>query len=78
MKTLALDGILLMVGIFAGCGGGSMGTTNPPPPPPRTINASLTVDSTNNGAFDLAMSTSFQPAEWDDTFFQNNPGIKQT
>lgn len=55
-----------------------MGTTNPPPPPPRTINASLTVDSTNNGAFDLAMSTSFQPAEWDDTFFQNNPGIKQT
>ena len=71
MKTLALGLIVLMLGIFTACGG-SMGSTTPPPPPPPpppTVNASITVDSTTNGPFNLAMSTSFQPAEWDDNFF---------
>jgi len=77
MKTLALGLIVLILGIFTACGGGSMSGTNPPPPPPPppppTLNASITVDSTKNGPFNLAMSTSFQPAEWDNTFFQDFP-----
>jgi len=71
MKPLALGLILLMLGVFTACGGGGMASTDPPPPP-RTVNASITVDRTNNGPFNLAMSTSFQPAEWDDTFFCSN------
>ena len=69
MKTLALGLMVFILGIFTACGGGSMASTNLPPPPPRNVNASITVDSTKNGPFNLAMSTSFQPAEWDDTFF---------
>ena len=77
MKTLALGLIVLILGIFTACGGGGMSSTTnpppPPPPPPRTVNASITVESTKNGPFNVAMSTSFQPAEWDDTFFQDFP-----
>lgn len=40
---------------------------NPPPPPP--INASVTVSNQPSRPFDVFLSTSFQPAEWDDTFF---------
>lgn len=46
----------------------------PPPPPPPDITANVTVDKTTSGSFDVAMSTSFQPAEWDFTFFQSFPG----
>ena len=45
----------------------------PPPPPPAVANASVTVRTNNGAAFDVAMSTSFQPAEWDYQFFQNFP-----
>jgi len=37
-------------------------------------NASVTVSTNTGAAFDVAMSTSFQPAEWDYQFFQNFPG----
>lgn len=73
MKTLALGLTVLMLGICTACGGGSMAsTTPPPPPPPPTVNASITVDSTKSGPFNVAMSTAFQPAEWDDNFFCGN------
>ena len=45
----------------------------PPPPPPPSANASVTLSNGTAGGFDLAMSTSFQPAEWDYQFFQNFP-----
>ncbi|MFZ0731638.1 MAG: glycosyl hydrolase [Candidatus Sulfotelmatobacter sp.] len=55
------------------CGGGGMGSngggggggTTPP-------DATIRVSTTTNGAFSVAMSTSFQPAEWDSSFFTQN------
>lgn len=47
-----------------GGGGGSGGNFTP---------ATVTVTSTKGAAFSVAMSTAFQPAEWDYTFFQQNP-----
>jgi hypothetical protein len=43
-----------------------------------TIGASATITAGNNGAFSVAMSTSFQPAEWDDTVFQDYAGLTTT
>lgn len=54
-----------------------MTTTTNPPPPPRTVNANVTVSSAANGPFDVSLSTSFQPAEWDNTFFQTSAGAKE-
>ena len=73
MKTLALVALLICVSMLAGCGGSSS-TMPPPPPPPAVANASVTVNNSTGATFDVAMSTSFQPAEWDYTFFQNFPG----
>jgi hypothetical protein len=42
------------------------------------VNASATVDNLTAGPFDVAMSTSFQPAEWDYTFFQTSLAAKST
>jgi hypothetical protein len=39
-----------------------------------TVGAYLQVLNTQTGIMQLAMSTSFQPAEWDYQFFQNFPG----
>jgi hypothetical protein len=71
MNKLALVAIAISIAVLTACGGGSMGT-QPPTPPPRTVSASVAVNATTNGPFDLAMSTSFQPAEWDYTFFQTS------
>jgi len=38
-----------------------------------TIGASATVQSGGHAPFSVAMSTSFQPAEWDDAFYSSNP-----
>jgi hypothetical protein len=38
-----------------------------------TIGASAAISIATNGAFNLAISTSFQPAEWDYQFFTLNP-----
>ncbi len=50
--------------------GGGGGTTMP--------DVSVTVASTTSGPFSVAMSTSFQPAEWDYTFFAANPSATTT
>src|SRR5579863_3838398 len=73
MNKLASGAAFGLITILVGCGGGSM-MTPPPPPPPPTVSATVTVNSTNSGPFDLALSTSFQPAEWDYTFLQQFPG----
>lgn len=55
-----------------------MGTNNSPFPPPPTLNADVSVSSSTEGAFDVALSTSFQPAEWDNAFFQTSASAKET
>jgi hypothetical protein len=72
MNKLALTVALLVITFLTACGGSSTMTQPPPPPPP--VQATVTVNSATSGPFDLAMSTSFQPAEWDYTFFQQFPG----
>jgi|KBSMisStandDraft_5_1062788.scaffolds.fasta_scaffold01387_13 hypothetical protein len=75
MKTLALGSIVFLLAFLSACGAGSMDSNPPPPPPPPpvTISANVAVNSTTNGPFNLAMSTSFQPAEWDYQFFTDVP-----
>jgi hypothetical protein len=73
MNKLGLISALLMIALLAACGGG-MGTQTQPPPPPPPVLATVTVNSATSRPFDLAMSTSFQPAEWDYQFFQQFPG----
>ena len=53
-----------------GCGGGGMGS---PGGGGGGASASATISKTVSGKFGVAMSTSFQPAEWDYTFFQDFP-----
>lgn len=54
-----------------GSGGGG-GEINPPPP------ESVVISKSTNGPFSVAMSTSFQPAEWDYQFFTLNPSATTT
>jgi hypothetical protein len=49
----------------------SSSTPQPPQPP---VTAQVQIASTVTAPLKLAMSTSFQPAEWDSGFFTNNPG----
>ena len=52
------------MGSSGGPGGGS--GSNP-------VSESIVISKTTNGPFSVAMSTSFQPAEWDYLFFTLNP-----
>ena len=61
---------LILLSLGAGCGGSGMSTQPTQPPPP---NAQVKVTNTIAGPMNLAMSTAFQPAEWDDQFFSLNP-----
>ena len=51
----------------------SDGTNSSTAPLSLVVGASATITNSKNGSFNLAMSTSFQPAEWDDAFFTLNP-----
>jgi hypothetical protein len=62
----------LMTLIACGGGGGSTPTPTPPPTPTPVQKVAVTVSSTKAGTLNLAMSTSFQPAEWDYQFFTNH------
>jgi hypothetical protein len=77
---------VMVVSSFAlalACGGGSMnssstgggngggGTTSAP-------SDTVTISKNVTGQFSVAMSTSFQPAEWDYTLFQDFPGLTTT
>jgi hypothetical protein len=72
MRTLAPVVAASLISILTACGGGSMGITTPPPPTP-SVSAAVTLNSSTTGPFDVAMSTSFQPAEWDYQFFARFP-----
>jgi hypothetical protein len=65
----------ILLSFSAACGGGSMTSSTPPPPP---VNAHVQVANTVAGPLNLAMSTSFQPAEWDYQFFTINSGAPTT
>ena len=76
LKALAVASALATA---VGCGSGGASTmggggtgTNPPPSATATISSSIT------GPFGVAMSTAFQPAEWDYTFFQQYPAMTTT
>jgi hypothetical protein len=43
-----------------------------------TVGAAAVISANQTGPFMVAMSTSFQPAEWDYQFFQTNPGATTT
>src|SRR5258708_29162896 len=73
MRRLALVVMASLTSILTACGGGSMGTT-PPLPPTPSVSATVKLNRSTSGPFDVAMSTSFQPAEWDYQFFANFPG----
>lgn len=79
MKKFVLPGLFLWLTFLSGCGGGTMAViTPPPPPPPSLVKANVSVSNTPVAPFDVAMSTSFQPAEWDYTFFQTSSSGKET
>jgi hypothetical protein len=79
MKGLVLPGLFVSLTVLSACGGGTMAViTPPPPPPPPVVKATVSVSNTPVAPFDVAMSTSFQPAEWDYTFFQTSANAKET
>jgi hypothetical protein len=78
LGRVALEAVILSgLALALGCGGtsmsssGGLGTTPPP-------NDTVTVSSSVSGPFGVAMSTSFQPAEWDYTVFQDYSGLTTT
>jgi hypothetical protein len=75
MKIFGALSLLVLLSCGAGCGGGSLTTQ---PPQPQTINAHVTISNTATIPLNLAMSTSFQPAEWDAQFFTINPSATIT
>jgi hypothetical protein len=68
LKAVILSGLALALG----CGGGSAPGGGGPPPETATISKTIA------GPFNVAMSTSFQPAEWDYTLFQDFPNLTTT
>ena len=63
--------LFVLLSFSVGCGGGSMSSSTQQPPP---VSAQVQIANTVTGPLNLAMSTSFQPAEWDNQFFTINPG----
>jgi hypothetical protein len=78
MKSVGIVAGCGLLSFAFGCGGSGMAsggdtTTNPPPP-----SATITISNTTIEPFSVAMSTSFQPAEWDYQFFTTNPTATTT
>ena len=83
MKIVMLAGLWASLAFAFGCGGGGMGSNNGSGGGgggggTTTPDATVTVSKTTTGPFGVAMSTSFQPAEWDDQFFTLNPSATTT
>jgi hypothetical protein len=78
MKSAGIAAVCGLLAFAVGCGGGNMrsggGTITTPPPPSATI----TISNATIQPFSVAMSTSFQPAEWDYQFFTLNPTATTT
>jgi hypothetical protein len=79
MGRAALDAaILSSLALTLGCGGGSLGTPAGGGSSGSVPSDSVTIGKNVTGPFNVAMSTSFQPAEWDYTLFQSFPGLATT
>jgi hypothetical protein len=72
MRRLGIVAIFAGLAFLSACGGGSGSNSQPTTNP--TITTQVQVSSSATAQLSLAMSTSFQPAEWDDQFFVINPG----
>jgi hypothetical protein len=70
--TLACGGGTMSSSGSGGNNGGGGGTTT------STPSDTVTISKTVTGPFSVAMSTSFQPAEWDYTLFQSFPNLTTT
>jgi hypothetical protein len=79
MQLAKLAVVFAPLVLALGCGGGGMGSSggsggggsNP-------ASETIVISKATNGTFSVAMSTSFQPAEWDDQFFTLNPTATTT
>jgi hypothetical protein len=69
--------LLFLLAGALGCGTGGMGSPGGGGGG-GGASATATISKTVTGKFGVAMSTSFQPAEWDYTFFQDFPGATTT
>ena len=74
MKRLWFFALPILSFWTAACGNGGPGTFTTPPPP----DVQVQISNGTSGSFNVAMSTSFQPAEWDYQFFTNNPTATTT
>ncbi len=63
---------------MAACGGSGTSSNNGGGGGPTPPDATVTISSTTGSPFSVAMSTSFQPAEWDNQFFTLNPTATTT
>ncbi len=68
MKIVKLSVLMLLPAWGLGCGGGGMSSSGGGGGKPATV----TISAAKGAAFSVAMSTSFQPAEWDNQFFAQN------
>jgi hypothetical protein len=82
MKSAGIAAVCGLLVFAAGCGGGSNigsngggGSSGGGGTPPS---ATMTISNTAFAPFSVAMSTSFQPAEWDYQFFALNPTATTT
>jgi hypothetical protein len=80
IQSLRIAVIFAVLACALACGGGGMAPVGGGGGGGGGGGASATVTISNNanGKFGVAMSTSFQPAEWDYTFFQDFPGATTT
>jgi hypothetical protein len=73
MKFVSMAAVCAALIFALGCGGGGMSSTGGGGGGTNTSESVVISRSTNPQPFNLAMSTSFQPAEWDSAFFTLNP-----
>jgi hypothetical protein len=81
MKNVVWLAGLVPLALSLGCGGGRMGSTGSSGGDggggtPKS--AFVVISKTTTGPFSVAMSTPFQPAEWDYSFFSLNPSATTT
>ena len=67
--------LFVLLALSASCGGGTMSS---PAPQQEQVSVNVQIVGTVTGPLQLAMSTSFQPAEWDYQFFTDNPDATTT
>ena len=74
IRPLSIAIALFLLASAPGCGGGGTGFLGGGGGG-GGASATATISKAVNGKFGVAMSTSFQPAEWDYTLFQGFPGL---